>query len=278
MAKFSWEYEWRKQKLKEETFLVNHMVEKTAGWTHMVEEKVPEKLQGTLEKAFGKAFVAVFEKGGAIIEKTYNRKKKESNFQKNKDLLEQGAGKSKALKKIEWQAKCSIGKNLALSSVEGIGLGAIGIGVPDIPIFVSVLLKSIYEIAISYGYSYTEDKERLFILKLIDTALQTGEVLQKKDNDLNVFIEQELKEKKREDKVITDPFVTKLKIVRQIDYSAKALSDELLYGKFVQGVAVVGIIGGTADITCLKKITEYAILKYKRRFLLEQNENSLVMD
>ena len=68
----------------------------------------------------------------------------------------------------------------------------------------------------------------------------------------------------------TDPFVVELQIIRQIDFSAQALAHELLYGKFVQGATFVGVIGGTTDIVCLKRITEYAALKYKRRFLLRQ--------
>ena len=68
-----------------------------------------------------------------------------------------------------------------------------------------------------------------------------------------------------------EEFVTELQIVRQIDDSAKALSHELLYGKFVQSMTFVGVVGGTADFTCLKRVTDYAKLKYKRRFLLRNH-------
>ncbi|MBO5088974.1 MAG: EcsC family protein, partial [Lachnospiraceae bacterium] len=147
----------------------------------------------------------------------------------------------------------------------------VGWGIPDIPIFVSVLLKSIYEIAISYGYSYNTDKEKLFILKVIDAALMSGDVLRDKDDEINRLIDRYHNEEVLpEEYGETDPFVTELQIVRQIDFSAQALSHELLYGKFVQGTTFVGVVGGTADITCLKKITDYASLKYKRRFLLRQ--------
>jgi hypothetical protein len=69
-----------------------------------------------------------------------------------------------------------------------------------------------------------------------------------------------------------DEYVVRLMITRQIDTSAEALSRELLYGKFVQGKAIIGIVGGMNDVTCLKKITDYAVLKYKRRFLLKYME------
>ena len=52
----------------------------------------------------------------------------------------------------------------------------------------------------------------------------------------------------------------------QIRSAAAGLSKELLYVKFLQGTAVVGVIGGVYDVIYMKKITEYAELKYRRRF------------
>lgn len=271
MSQFSWENEWRLQELKEESFLVRHVMDKTPKWVSLVEKKVPDTLQNTLEAAFTKAFVAVFEKGAALIEKTYRKDKQISRYKHNKREMEQEDFNRKNVRKFERQAKRTMGKNLVISTVEGIGFGIAGMGIPDIPIFVSVLLKSIYEIAISYGFSYTTEKEKLFILKLIDSSLQNGDKLRKKDADLNKLIERYHKEETVPELVgETDEFVTELQIVRQIDNSAQALSHELLYGKFVQGMTFVGVVGGTSDFTCLKRITDYAALKYKRRFLLRQ--------
>ena len=271
MSRFSWENEWRLQNLKEESFLVRHVMDKTPKWVRLVEKKVPESLQNTLETAFNKAFVAVFENGAAIIEKTYQKDKQIRQYKIDQKKIDYEGFDSKVTRKFEKQAKKTVRKNLVISSFEGIGFGLVGWGIPDIPIFVSVLLKSIYEIAISYGYSYNTDKEKLFILKVIDTALMSGDVLRDKDVQVNRLIERYYNEEVLPDEYgETDPFVTELQIVRQIDFSAQALSHELLYGKFVQGTTFVGVIGGTADITCLKKITDYASLKYKRRFLLRQ--------
>lgn len=271
MSRFSWENEWRLQNLKEESFLVRHVMDKTPKWVKLVEKKVPETLQNTLETAFNKAFIAVFENGAGIIEKTYQKEKQVHQYKSNQRKLNDEGFNGRSVRKFEKQAKRTITKNLAISSVEGIGFGLVGWGIPDIPIFVSVLLKSIYEIAISYGYSYHTDKEKLFILKVIDASLKSGEVLRQKDEEINMLIERYYHEEVLpEEYGETDPFVIELQIMRQIDFSAQALSHELLYGKFVQGTTVVGVVGGTADITCLKKITEYASLKYKRRFLLRQ--------
>lgn len=271
MSQFSWENEWRLQELKEESFIVKHVMDKSAKWVKFVEKKVPETLQNTLEATFNKAFITVFDKGANLIEKTYNKDKQQGLFKENEKQLDQEYFDAKSVKKFERQAKRTVRKNLAITTVEGIGLGVVGVGLPDIPIFVSVLLKSIYEIAISYGFSYTTEKEKLFILKIIDAALKSGDVLRKKDEEINHLIERYYKEESMPDTVEqTDEFVTELQIIRQIDHSAEALSHELLYGKFVQSMTFVGVVGGTADFTCLKKVTDYAALKYKRRFLLRQ--------
>ena len=33
---------------------------------------------------------------------------------------------------------------------------------------------------------------------------------------------------------------------------------------------LVGVIGGATDVTVLKRITDYAMLKYRRRYLLDR--------
>lgn len=271
MGQYAWENEWRLQELKENSFIAKHAMDKTAKWVKLVESKVPDTLQSTLEAAFNKAFVAVFEKGGALIEKTYNKDKQERIFKENEKELNIELFNPKSIKRFERQAKRTVLKNLSITTAEGVGLGVFGVGLPDIPLFVSVLLKSIYEIAISYGFSYTADQEKLFILKIIDTSLQSGEGLKNKNQEINQLIYSYDMEKSGDchmDKM--NEFVTELQIIRQIDHSAQALSNELLYGKFVQSMTFVGVIGGTADVTCLKRVTDYAALKYRRRFLLQQ--------
>ena len=55
---------------------------------------------------------------------------------------------------------------------------------------------------------------------------------------------------------------------KQIKLTAQALSKELLYMKFLQGIPIAGIIGGAYDAVYMKRITEYAAVKYKKRFLM----------
>lgn len=43
--------------------------------------------------------------------------------------------------------------------------------------------------------------------------------------------------------------------------------------KFLQGIPVVGAVGGLSDVQCLRTITTYANLKYQRRFLLKKKDD-----
>ena len=265
---FSWENEWRLQNLKEESYLTRHIMDKTPGWVRFVRRKVPVSLQRTLESAFCKAFFMVFQKGTGIIEKTYKKDAQKSTYKHSSKKMRREGFTAAGVRRFDRQAKYTMGKNLAISGVEGLALGLAGMGIPDIPIFVSVMLKSIYEIAISFGFGYTSPQEKLFILNIIDGALKSGDELRKKNKEINKLIEIMDSEEESGD----DEYVVRLMITRQIDTSAEALSRELLYGKFVQGKAIIGIVGGMNDVTCLKKITDYAVLKYKRRFLLKYME------
>ena len=278
---FSWENEWRVQNLKEESFFTKHILDKTPKWVRFVRRKIPISLQRTLESAFGKAFYMVFEKGTGLIEKTYKKDEQKHTYKSSSKKLKNEGFTAAGVRRFDRQAKNTIVKNLIISMFEGLALGLGGMGIPDIPIFVSVMLKSIYEIAISFGFEYTSPEEKIFILKIIETSLKSGDELREKNKELNQLIEimseedfkRAVKDKDNTDSAITkDEEVLQLMLKRQIDVSAEALSKELLYGKFVQGKAIIGIVGGTNDVTCLKRITDYAVLKYKRRFLLKYKE------
>ena len=250
-----WEKEWTALEKKEARYLMRRREEKTSSALQQkLEEKIPEKLEETLNTAFIKAFDLVFEKGTGLIEKTYNKDQQKTDYQ----VREYAAGLKESRKTVKAFGRQSQGtrmKNLMISGVEGVGLGLLGIGLPDIPLFTAVILKSVYEIALSYGFEYESEKEQWFILKMIETALKKGEGLERNNSLLNAWIDQNaigetVKGRKEQSKE-----------------TAAALAEALLYMKFLQGIPVLGVAGGAADTVYLKKITDYAELKYKRRFL-----------
>lgn len=269
MSEFSWENEWRLNGLKEESFMVKHVMNKTPKWIRFVRRWVPKTLQNTMDYAFGKAFYAVFDKGAFIIEKTYNKKAAIQIFRDNKHQMEEDRFSRKAIRRFERQSKRTVRKNLIISFFEGFGFGLLGMGLPDIPIFVSILLKSIYEISLSYGFPYNSEQERLFILYLIEAGLDSGKSLRDKNAVINEMIDSCM-EREKMGECTSENSVKGEDLKSQVDASANALSHQLLYWKFVQSKGIIGVVGGMSDFLYLKRITDYALLKYKRRFLLRQ--------
>lgn len=252
------EKEWSILLKREARFLEKQKEKKTSAINQKLGEVIPAKLQDTLNLGFFKAFQLVFEKGTGVIERTYPKDKREYTQKINAYAVELKESR-KNLKAFSKQAGASKRKNLMVSGVEGIGTGLFGIGIPDIPLFTGLILKSLYEIAVSYGFPYDSEEEEIFLLNVIKTSLSYGAELTAGDQKINRWIE------KRE------AFDSeKTEAVRQ---AAERLSEELLYMKFVQGLPIVGIAGGISDCVYLKRITDYGELKYRRRFLLDKIKN-----
>lgn len=247
-----WEVQLQKLNKQEEVFLKKRADKKETYLNQLLAEKVPDKLQETLDAAFAKAFTLIFEKGTGIIEKTYKKDEMEKNHQINRYSAELKANR-KTIRSFSKSASGTGMKNMVLSGISGIGMGVLGVGLPDIPVFSAMILKSIYEIALSYGFEYESQEEQYFILLLIQGAVSYGEEMQLINEKANAYIKTEQ---------IEEPYVQS----EMIKQTAGCLSKELLYMKFLQGIPIAGVIGGAYDVVYMKCIVEYAKLKYGKRF------------
>lgn len=244
---------WNDLRRREMRFNQRNVVVTLSPVERTLDRFLPEQLQATLEAAFGKAFELVFTKGDPVLNVLSGAQKRLHSAQpalaaarraptrRNLNVLSRRAARSKAL-------------NLAVSGVEGVSLGLLGVGIPDIPLFLSVALKAVYEIAANYGFSCNSDREKCLLLLLIQTALSRGQDLCDGGRAL--------------DAMLAAPETIPSDLSAQMKTTAAALSNELLCWKFLQGAPVVGAAGGISDLTCLRRITDYAGLKYQRRFLL----------
>ena len=257
--KSAWEKDWDDLKKKEAKYQEKRNQGPTSVLLEKLDRFIPQKLNDTLDLAFSKAFALIFEKGTGVIEKTYNKEQKQADFLVDAYATEIKADK-KSVKRFTKRAKASKTANLMITGVEGIGLGLVGAGLPDIPLFVAMVLKSVYEVALSYGYDYESDGEKAFILKVIETSMYDGEEFIEQNRRLNELIE---------DVVYDGDTLEGYEIDKagQIDKTAKALSKEMLYTKFLQGQMIVGVAGGIFNPIYINRITDYAVLKYRRRFL-----------
>ncbi len=254
------EKEWELLMKEERKFLLSRAEKKDSFLNQKLDQLVPDQLQDTLNTAFAKAFGLIFDKGTGVIEKTYHKDELERNFQINQFASDIRKDR-KSLKKFSKKAKQYGNVNMLVSGAAGIGMGVLGVGIPDIPVFIGMVLRSVYEIALNYGYRYDTPEEQYFILLLIETAVSHGRELIERNREVDDYIKTE---------EMPDPYNREV----QIKLTSSMLSKELLYMKFLQGVPVVGAVGGAYDVIYLKQITEYANIKYKRRFLTKKRLES----
>lgn len=246
------EAEIAKLEKQEQRFLEKRKDKKDSLLNQKLEEKVPEGMQDKLDTAFAKAFELVFKKGTGVIEMTYNKEGRENKFIE-KDQAAAEKNNRKSLKAFSKDADKMGAINLLLSGATGIGMGIVGIGLPDIPVFTGMMLKQIYETALNYGFEYESDEEKYFVMMLIQGSVSYGDTLEAIDTQINQYIETE---------TVPD-YIDMDKLIKQ---TAGCLSKELLYMKFLQGIPVVGAVGGAYDAIYMKRIAEYSELKYRKRF------------
>lgn len=243
---------------KEERIRRQALKERSPGWKQELEKKIPDKVYSALEKAFSKAFEIVFEKGTAVIEKSY----KKDTIEQDRMIQEyafQVKADRKELKKLHRMASAADMKNMAFTTVEGIGLGIFGIGLPDIVIFVGVMLKGIYETALHYGFDYNTPEERFFILKMMETAMLDGESWKRGDEEIDGLILGRAVLMLEEDQ-----------LQMQIQRTASAFAMDMVLLKFIQGLPVAGILGGAGNPIYYHKVMKYVQLKYRKRYLYKK--------
>lgn len=253
MRKTPLEKEWQAFLKKEQQFITSKQ-QSSVNVYSALDKYIPTKLQETLNLAFFKGFQTIFEKGDCVLNKILSEQQHTDEYRANEYSVFANQNK-KNIKAFSKKANHTNSGNMLLSGVEGVGLGLLGIGLPDIPIFIGMILKSIYQIAIDFGFEYSTPRERIFILRVIEASLLSGESFLQLNSKIDRIIQQDEAKPTEQD------------FEEQIRYTADALSQELLYAKFVQGLPIVGAVGGMSNIGCMYKITKYASLKYNKRFL-----------
>jgi hypothetical protein len=247
---------------KEELFLQGkdntYLNQKINPLLDKVRDKIPANLKSTLDKAFFKAFELIYEKGIDVIEKTYNKNSILVDYDINNQAVNKKLTK-KHIKDLDNPSLISSRFNSAFSVVEGSVLGLFGIGLPDIPVFLGLIIKSINEISLSYGFSNDKEEEKAYLLLLIQASLLKG----KEQRELNMRIDQLAYD-------IENGTVPAINIKKEMKAASSCFSEALLTAKFIQGTPIVGAIGGVFNHSYIKKITAYSQIKYKKRYLLKK--------
>lgn len=283
------EKEWDSFLKRENKTLKRYGTRKEPFWEKKLHKAVPDGLREKLEDAFYKAFCVILENGTGVIEKTFPKEKLEAEF-KTREYAGRLYPVRKNLAAGRKLAARQAAAGVAGACAEGAVLGLLGIGLPDIPLFLAALLRGLYTQALHFGVDYRNPEEQELLLEFLALSLYSGEDFKERDAAMNRKLYRMARRPHRE--ALTEktqaygaasPGKTKEfeaappdKAPADVDAAAldasRALSGELLYMKFLQGVPIAGVIGGLYDGIYMKKVTGYAAIKLERRYLLGKSE------
>ena len=230
---------------------------KSNTWKKELEKLLPDNVYAGIESAYCKAFSLTFEQGKTIIEKSYNKNSLSADHS-IRDYAITVKGGRREIRSMSKSAGRSGFINLAVTTVEGIGLGALGIGLPDIVLFISTLLKGCYETAINYGYGYESRQEQYLILKMLSVPLKISEDWAYSDMEVDRLMREGVGE-------ISDEMFD-----AQMKDTASTFALDMLALKFVQGIPVIGLFAGAANAVYYRKISAYVSLKYQKYYYLRK--------
>lgn len=225
------------------------------GITDKIREKIPEKAMTSLEVAFEKGFTLIFTKGDSLIDKMGIEKAR-----RQYEIYEASLEKmiyEETLKAVDKAAGGRTAMTKGITTAEGSGLGIFGIGLPDIPIFLAMLLKTSYEIAAGYGIDFRDEREKRYTLALFNTIFATPEE-KMAFSDLCDDIGEAIDHGEPVDTEITS---------EDIELVSNTLATDMLVAKFLQGFTFAGVIGGPINLHMVHKVSKIAKIKYKKRFL-----------
>jgi len=220
-----------------------------------VEAKIPAKLVDTMDAAFYKAFQVLFENGTGLLRLTIAEKKLKADRFLREYHLEKSPDAEK-VRAFHKSASLSGAVATVLATAEGCVMGLFGMGLPDIPVLMSLLLRTVYQTALNYGYRYNSQQERYYILLVLAAALAKGSErmeFSRKADEFGLTVD-------RGERISYN-------LDEQMQQTSKALARSMLVAKFIQGTSIIGVVGGWSNFSASRRVATMANLKYQRRFL-----------
>ncbi|MDO4280876.1 MAG: EcsC family protein [Peptococcaceae bacterium] len=228
---------------------------KTAPWQDKLEDKVPEKLEATLKSAFKTAFKMVFQEGAAVIEKTYSDEALKQEYA-NKRAQIQGDGRRSVIQSLREKGRKRYFSTLGVTTAEGVGLGLLGIGLPDVPLLIGNMIRTANVSAKSHGLDPDRRDEQYYTLLLIRLVAAPQDERAAVEAQLDALAEQ-----------IDSGEAVPIALDEEIQQTADALATAMLVSRFVMGLPIVGVAGGLYNSVIISQLHQLAEVKYEVRLL-----------
>lgn len=241
---------------REEKLLSSRRIQPFAQVGQKLEEKIPPTLENTLRTAFRKAFALLLGPGGTkVLDHTYPKEKLKAR-QELWAKCPSPAQAKREVRRLNRQRREARVIQSCVSGAEGTVLGVLGIGLPDIPILLGTLLRSIYETAAAYGFSVDSPEERTYLLLVLQGGVTEGEERRRVSARADAL-----------GRAIDHGWDAPCDPEQEMEQTADLLAQRMLLLKFVQGIPVAGAVGGAGNLSMSSSVANYAAIKYQKRFL-----------
>jgi hypothetical protein len=246
--------------LFEENPLAGAAKKAAGGKLDQLQDKIPSGLEKTVRKAMQTAFRTVFAQGRGIIDKTYNRQDLHNEYADKR--FQAQTGRRRREEGGLHGARTRYWGQMGFTTAKGLGLGLLGIGLPDIPLLIGELIRICIVSAESYGLDPDREDEKVYMLRLISLAAASGDDRRRLSQEADTLADR-----------IDRQGSADCRVDGEIDRAADALTASLLVSRFVMGMPVVGVAGGLYDSVIVNRMHRLAEIKYKRRFLNRCKDN-----
>lgn len=218
---------WKKRQLRKPSFLERSSKKAQSKMNGFI----PEKVHVTVTEGIKKMVEATL--AGSNMT-TFPKKVEELTFEEREHLVRK-----------------TIGMYKKTAAVEGASTGAGGLflGLADFPLFLSIKMKFLFEVASQYGYSTKEYEERLFLLYVFQLAFSS--------------------EKHKEEVIeIIENWETEKGEIKDLDWRIfqQEYRDYIDLVKLMQIIPGIGaVVGGVANYHLVQQLGECAMNCYRLR-------------
>ena len=168
----------------------------------------------------------------------------------------QTKGDRSLIKKLRRPAEKRYFKSLGVAATEGVGLGLLGISLPDIPILIGNMIRTCTVSAQSHGLDTDRKDEQVYMLMMIRLAAMPVEERTAVNRQLDALGD-----------AIDSGKEIFLDLETEMKETSERLSMTLLFSRFVMGLPVVGVAGGLYNPVIVSQLHQLAEVKYESRLL-----------
>lgn len=231
-----------------------------------LKDKININIDSKVNEAIQTAIMGCMNLGQDIVKVTYDKEKaikklNRSDIKKIEDLYKAD------VTELESISKSIIMENKLVGLAEGFafGMGELTMALAEIPVFFGVTFRVMQQIASIYGYDPENDKEKLFIIKLLSFGSALAPV--GKAKVLSELIALKIGIKRYTFKQMQE-MGGKYAVMMMARETAKNCGTRLTRNTLLKGIPILGgAFGATFNYGFICKIAEVTDNMYKKRFL-----------